>query len=97
MCLLFGGTTRGVWSAPHSYFKIKMTELPWPPRNMPILTEEYQVHHIQLPSPSVNQYTSISNVGTIAFDTHEELLWIGDNYVSIIWDRAIAGSQLLMT
>lgn len=46
-----------------------------------LLKSAYQVHSYQLPGPSVDQFTSVSNIGTIAFDTHEELLWVGDNSV----------------
>ena len=36
---------------------------------------------MQLPPPSLNQYAHI--IATIAFDTHQELLWVGDDYVSL--------------
>ena len=42
-----------------------------------------QVHQIQLPSPNIAQYGPIPNIGTIAFDTQQDLLWVGDNFVRL--------------
>lgn len=48
----------------------------------PLLTSlRYKVRQIQLSPPNLNQYAHI--IATIAFDTHQELLWIGDDYVSL--------------
>lgn len=41
----------------------------------------YKVQQIQLPPPNLNQYAHI--IATIAFDTYQELLWVGDDYVSL--------------
>ena len=40
----------------------------------------YKLRSIQPPPPTINQYAHI--ISTIAFDTHQELLWVGDAYVS---------------
>ena len=40
----------------------------------------YKVRQIQLTPLNLNQYAHI--IATIAFDTHQELLWVGDDYVS---------------
>ena len=40
-----------------------------------------KVRQIQLSPPNLNQYAHI--ISTIAFDTHQELLWVGDDYVSL--------------
>ena len=40
----------------------------------------FKVRQIQLSAPNLNQYAHI--IATIAFDTHQELLWVGDDYVS---------------
>ena len=41
----------------------------------------YKVRQIQISPPNLNQYAHI--IATIAFDTHQELLWVGDDYVSL--------------
>ena len=38
-----------------------------------------KVRQIQIAPPNANQYNHI--IATIAFDTHQELLWVGDDYV----------------
>ena len=40
----------------------------------------YKIRQLQLSPPNLNQYAHI--IATIAFDTHQELLWVGDSYVS---------------
>ena len=40
-----------------------------------------QVHQIQLSSPNAAQYGPVPNIGTIAFDTQQELLWVGEYFV----------------
>lgn len=40
-----------------------------------------KVRQIQLSPPNLNQYAHI--IATIAFDSHQELLWVGDDYVSL--------------
>ncbi len=47
----------------------------------PGLTFPTQIYQVQLPSPNVAQYGPIPNIGTLTFDTHQELLWVGDNFV----------------
>lgn len=42
---------------------------------------KYKVRQIQLSPPELNQYAHI--IATIAFDTHQELLWVGDDYVRL--------------
>ena len=41
----------------------------------------FKIRQIHLAPPNLNQYAPI--ITTIAFDTHQELLWIGDDYVSL--------------
>lgn len=48
-----------------------------------------QVRQIQLSPPNLNQYAHI--IATIAFDTHQELLWIGDEFGHV---SSYYGSQL---
>ena len=48
----------------------------------------------QLPLPSHNVYHQFGpapNIGVVAFDPHQELLWIGDNFV-----RSLLTSQLII-
>lgn len=40
----------------------------------------FKVRQVQLSPPNLNQFAHI--IATIAFDTHQELLWVGDDYVS---------------
>ena len=49
-------------------------------RGSPMLIPQ-QVHQIQLSSPNAAQYGPVPNIGTIAFDTHQELLWVGEYFV----------------
>lgn len=44
-----------------------------------------EVRQIQLSPANLNQYAHI--IATIAFDTHQELLWVGDDYVSLFVHR----------
>lgn len=45
-----------------------------------LTSRQYKVRQIQLSPPNLNHYAHI--IATIAFDTHQELLWVGDDYVS---------------
>ena len=47
-----------------------------------VLTYKYKVQQIQLPLTQDNQFGPIPNIATIAFDTQQELLWVGDIHVS---------------
>ena len=48
-----------------------------------LLTHKYKVQQIQLPLTEDNQFGPIPNIATIAFDTQQELLWVGDIHVSL--------------
>ena len=41
-----------------------------------------KVCHVQLASPNIAQFGPMPNIGTLAFDTQQDLLWVGDNHVS---------------
>lgn len=49
-----------------------------------------QVNQIQLPSADLDTYgnahNNATNIGALAFDTQQELLWIGDQFVRPIID-----------
>ena len=49
------------------------------PFSLRLTYHRLKIRQIQLSSPNLNQYTHI--IATIAFDTHQELLWVGDDYV----------------
>lgn len=51
------------------------------PKYIGLTSCRYKVRQIQLSPANFNQYAHI--IATIAFDTHEELLWVGDDYVSL--------------
>ena len=40
-----------------------------------------QVHSIQLPTSDCGNFGPSTTVTALAFDTQQELLWIGDNHV----------------
>ena len=56
--------------------------LPYGPRQL-TYSPFAKLHHVQLSPPKGIQYASPSNVGTMSFDPNCELLWVGDNYVSM--------------
>ena len=41
-----------------------------------------KLHSLRLPTSDANGFGPSPNIGTIAFDTHLELLWVGDCHVS---------------
>ena len=45
-----------------------------------LTSRQYKVRQVQLSPPNLNPYAHI--ITTVAFDTHQELLWVGDDYVS---------------
>ena len=53
----------------------------------------YQVHQIHLPPTQDDQFGPIANIGTIAFDTHEELLWVGNMHVSALPHKHHCGGR----
>ena len=47
-----------------------------------ILTDGSKVNQIQFPESNVNQFAPVDTIiATIAFDTQQELLWIGTDHV----------------
>ena len=54
---------------------------------------DYQVHQIHLPPTQDDQFGPIANIGTIAFDTHEELLWVGNIHVSALPHKHHCGGR----
>lgn len=55
------------------------------PFTVRLTSRRYKVRQIQLSPANLNQYAHI--IATIAFDTHQELLWVGDDYVSLFVHR----------
>lgn len=51
------------------------------PHKRRLTSFHYKVRQIQLSPPNLNQYGHC--IATIAFDTYQELLWVGDDYVSL--------------
>ena len=53
------------------------------------LFPKLKLHSLRLPTSDVNGFGPSPNIGTIAFDTHIELLWVGDCHVSLnLWQVA---------
>ena len=50
-------------------------------RKIPQLIGCTQLHSLRLPAADINGFGPSPNVGTIAFDTKQELLWVGDCHV----------------
>ena len=58
--------------------RLKQYQRIWlPPDSIPIP----QVFHVQFASPDIAQFGPVPNIGTIAFDTQQDILWVGNNYV----------------
>ena len=51
---------------------------------------KFKLQSLRLPTSDVAGYGPSPNVGTIAFDTHIELLWVGDCHVRSLFPMLIS-------
>ena len=68
----------------HIYIFFNMPHAWWPwDLGLQLIIPELKLHSLRLPTSDVNGFGPSPNIGTIAFDSHIELLWVGDCHVSL--------------